>query len=155
MRAFVLGVVLAVGCGGASVPPPEEPEEEEEEEGPIVAVTLRFEEAPSDEATDTPHTRVVLVQIAPDEGRSTAEVGTFAGVCQHIAPDVGAVLAARCWWAGFGARVTVLREGDDLVAYGVRLDEHAPASDPEEAARMTLPENARLDPILPATLRGQ
>lgn len=147
--AVALGIALG-GCGGtAAAPPVEEPEPEE---GPTVAVALRFVEGPTDEATDTPHTRVLLVRIVPDEGRSTEEVGSFEGVCQHVAPTGGAVLAARCWWAGFGASIDVVREDDTLVARRVRLDERAPAAEPEEAVRMALPENAVLDPIVPATL---
>jgi len=143
-RAIALLVLL--GCGGADAPPPAEPEQGP---GPVVAVALRFEEGPTDQATDTPSTRVVLVAIAPEEGRATAEVGTFEGVCQH-APPVGVVLAARCWWAGFGTDVQVRRDGDELVAYTARVDEQTPATEPAEAARLGLPERAELDPLLPA-----
>lgn len=151
MKTEHVTFVLLAACGGASTPPPAEPDEEEPPR-PVVAVTLRFEEAPSDEATDTPYTRVLLVQIAPDEGRSTAEVGTFAGVCQHVEPTVGTVLEARCWWAGAGAHVTVHREGDVLVAERSVRDEHAPAAPAEEVARMQLPDHAALHPLLPSTL---
>jgi hypothetical protein len=144
-------LALLVACGGASAPPVAQPEEEEPPR-PVVAVTLRFEEAPSDPATDTPYTRVLLVQIAPDEGRSTSEVGTFAGACQHVEPTVGTVLEARCWWAGAGAHVTVHREGDALVAERSVQDEYAPATPAEEVARMQLPENAAIHPLLPSTL---
>lgn len=147
MAAVVASAVVA-GCGGGvATRPPEEPEPGA---GPTVVVALRFEEGPTDEATDTPTTRVVLVGIAPDEGRSTAVVGLFEGVCQHSPPIGPVVLAARCWWAGFGANVQVRHEGDDLVAYRVRTDEHSPPGEPEEAARLSLPERAELDPLLPA-----
>ena len=149
---MILLLILLAACGGTSAPPPAQPEEEEDPPRPVVAVALRFEEAPTDEATDTPYTRVVLVQIAPDEGRSTAEVGTFKGACQHVEPTVGTVLEARCWWAGAGAHVTVHREGDTLIAERSTQDEHTPATPAEEVARLQLPENAAIHPLLPGTL---
>ncbi len=150
-RASILPVLLAA-CGGAAAGAPP-PEPEPDEEGPTAAIALRFAEAPTDEATGTPFTRVLLVTIVPDEGRSTTEAGIFEGACQHVVPREGAVLEARCWWAGFGAEVVVRREGDSLVVQRIRLDEHTRAPEPEEAARVELPPRARLDPIVPATLR--
>lgn len=146
-RATAL-LLLVAGCGGAAEGPG--PEEPEPGRGPTVAVALRLEEGPTDEATDTPSTRVVLVAIAPNEGRSTAEVGTFEGVCQLAPPVPPVILAARCWWAGFGANVEVRRDGDALVAYRAATGERSEPSEPEEAARLALPERAELDPILPA-----
>jgi len=152
VRTEGLLLLLAVGCGGgaAAVPPPEEPAGEEEGAGPIVAVALRMMDEGTDEETQTPRTRVLLVRIVPDEGRSTREVGTFEGICSSLAPDDDRVVGVRCWWAGFGSLIEVRREGDELVATVRRLDEHTGPGSPEEAVRMSLPEHASLRPITAA-----
>lgn len=146
-RCLAALLAALAGCGGAGRPPTEPLPGDEEGEGPVVAVALRMAEAPTDEPTGTPQTRVLLVRIVPDEGRATEEVGTFQGACTPATPREGAILEVRCWWAGFGAEVFVRRESDALVAYRIQLDEHAPAGVPEEVARMPLPDDARLDLI--------
>jgi len=99
--------------------------------------------------SDVPATRILLVKIVPDEGRTTVEIGQFDGACTVVAPAAPAILAATCWWAGESARVEVVRTGDVLIAR--RVDEAAPGDG--ELARVDLPERAIVEPILPGGSR--
>ena len=130
MRRAALAILTAslLGCGAAT-PPPETPEDEAEGPPPSYAVALRFADAGADE-NETPQTRVLLVRIAPDGERV-------------------ALILARCWWAGAGARYEVRREGDAVIARRAGVDEMEGDQTLEEAARVEVPESARLEVLAP------
>lgn len=144
-----LVALLSAGCG-ASEPLPENPSDDDEP--PRVAIALRAEEAPADEETDTPQTRVVLVRIRHDVGETeTTDLGTYAGPCMHASVPAHVVVRLRCWWAGAGAVVSVSRHGDELVAERSVVDEMQGAGDSETITTVELPEDAVLEPIRPPT----
>jgi hypothetical protein len=149
--AVVLAAALfGTACGGATEKPPAEPEDPPEVH---VAVALRFVEQPEDPKTRTPRTRVQLVRIVERDGeKQTTDLGTYPGACMHADTSNGVVLRARCWWAGAGTRLVVVRDGRQLVVKRREVDEMTGASKPEELIRIDLPEGAVLDPIRPKTL---
>jgi hypothetical protein len=140
--AVVALCTIVAGCGGASgaAVDPVEPGAPP----PPIAVALRFVEAP-DDATGTPQTRILLVEIDPDRGRSTIEIGTFAGACNAAEPAEGELLRGRCWWGGTGAEVRVRRDADELVVE--RLDDEEGSGQVTEVTRIRLPDEARVEPL--------
>lgn len=147
-RVIPLFVLVLAGCGATSRPAlgPEPEEASEDEPPPTVAIALRLEDAGADE-NETPRTRVVLVAIAPD-GRSTAELGVETGACWHVAMD-GALITARCWWAGAGAAYAVHREGESIVAHRRDVDEQSDEPQWRESGRLDLPQDAVLEVLAP------
>jgi hypothetical protein len=144
MRRFV-GVMLGLGlgaCGAASPGPATEPTAAPPPRP--YAVALRLEEAGEDEQ-GTPHTRVSLVRISPDGVRTVETLRTEVGACYHQ-PRSGALLAARCWWAGFGAEYEVRRRGDAVVALRAEVEEIGPG-EPAEVARLEVPAGAELQVV--------
>lgn len=147
---FVSALALGAACGGPAVAPRAADDADEE---PIrYAIALRFEDGGVDAQTDTPHTRVLLVRIGPDGATEPHELSREPGVCQHETRR-GALIAAQCWWAGAGARFTVVRRGERVVAERVALDEQAPSGEAREVGAVEVPEGAELDVVAPgATL---
>lgn len=144
---WLLGVLAA--CGGD---PPDGGRgtlihEAPPEPAPEVAVGLRFEDAGVLDGTDTPRTHVRLVVIDTEHGRVLDDVGTFSGACTPANDGLGAVVAARCWWAGAGTDVLVRRDGDRLVVTVIELDEEAGPGPPRVAVERALPARATLRPI--------
>ena len=135
--AFIIGpMILWVACGAA--PPPTTPEEPEEPPPPTV-VALRLAEAPDAGPEQTPQTRILLVLIDPDQGRTTTELGLFDGACTPLEPPDGALLAARCWWGQAQAEVVVRRREGVLVATRGLGDAQ------EEVARVEVPPEIRVE----------
>lgn len=133
--------VLAIACGGA--PPPVVTPEEEPPEPEPYGLAMRLEDGGTDADTDTPHTRVALVRIAPDGERTVVELEREVGACYlRDAPDV--LLAVTCWWAGAGAQYAVRREGDAVIAYRAASDEEGGVAAPVEVGRVEIPEDAPL-----------
>ncbi|MEQ8455454.1 MAG: hypothetical protein RLO52_31415 [Sandaracinaceae bacterium] len=145
-RVLLLSALLLAGCGAAT-PPAEEPEEEAEAPPSSYAIALRFADAGTDE-NETPHTRVLLVRIAPDGERVARDLGTETGACYHQDP-ADALIQARCWWAGAGARYEVRREGDAVIALRADVDEMTEDAALEETARVEVPRAARLQVLAP------
>ena len=149
MTRAALAILTAslLGCGAATPPPETAEEEEAEGPPPSYAVALRFADAGADE-NETPQTRVMLVRIAPDGERVARDLGTEVGACYH--QDAGdALILARCWWAGAGARYEVRREGDAVIARRAGVDEMEGDQALVEAARVEVHENARLEVLAP------
>ena len=143
-------LALCAACGGPAVAP--RSAEEADDEPTRYAIALRFEDAGVDAQTDTPYTRVLLVRVAPDGATEPNELSREPGVCQHETRQ-GALIAAQCWWAGAGARFTVVRRGERVVAERVALDEQAPSGAAREVGAVEVPEGAELDVVAPgATL---
>ncbi|HJL16865.1 MAG TPA: hypothetical protein RMH99_14470 [Sandaracinaceae bacterium LLY-WYZ-13_1] len=138
--------LFAAACGGAGTRPPERPAAEDEEPA-AHAVALRFEDAGTD-AQDMPHTGVRLVHIAPDGARTVVALSEETGACYHT-EAVEALISARCWWAGEGARFIVRREGDAVVAHRAEVHEETGARDLVEAGRVEIPEDAPLQILAP------
>jgi hypothetical protein len=138
-----LTIAILISACGASAPPPEVAEEELPIEEPYV-VALRLEDA--GEEGDTPHTRVVLVRISPEGDRELTELRTEMGAC-YERPEVGALIAAHCWWAGAGARYVVRRDRDAVVALRADEDEEAGSGELAEVARLPIPEDARVEVV--------
>jgi hypothetical protein len=131
---------MLLACGGA--PPRTMHQEEAQEEARPYVVALRFEDAGED-TDDTPHTRVLLVRIAPAGRRTVRELSIEPGACYHE-HERGALIAARCWWGAQSARYLVERRGEALIALrGESSDE------PREVVRLDLPRDARLQVLLP------
>jgi hypothetical protein len=109
------------------------------------AVALRLEEAEED-AEGTPHTRVSLVRITPEGVRTVETLATEVGACYHQ-PRPGALMAARCWWAGVGSDYEVRRSGDAIVATRTEVDEETGAGAPSEVARLEVPSDAEVQVV--------
>ncbi len=140
MRGLWL-VILLAGCGAAT-PPPEDPSDQDD--GPeTFAVALRLEDAGATE-DETPQTRVALVRIAPDGTRTLEELGVELGACWNDAGQGEVLIAARCWWAGAGARYEVVREGDAVIARRQGVDEMTEGGGWIEVGRVEIPEGARV-----------
>ncbi|MBX3275665.1 MAG: hypothetical protein KF729_35725 [Sandaracinaceae bacterium] len=154
MRGALLSCALVVlaGCGGAPTSAPLGDEDEAGgEAGPdTYAVALRLEEADPTE-DESPRTRVALVRIAPGGERTLEELRVELGACWHEEQAAAdhALVSARCWWAGAGARYLVTRQGDAVVAHRQELDELADDGPWEEAGRVALPEDAVLQVLAP------
>ncbi|MEM9193581.1 MAG: hypothetical protein AAGF12_30685 [Myxococcota bacterium] len=139
-----LALVFLLGCGAASPAP--EPEPEEDTALVPVAVGLRLTEAPTDESTGTPHTRVVLVMIHPDHGRETHPVGNLPGACVPEIPGDGEQLQqVRCWWAGQGSELSLAQDGRRLVVTQVTNPEDGTtASPPAQLLSIDIPEGRQV-----------
>lgn len=122
-------------------------DEAADEPPPRYGVALRFEDAEESE-DGTPRTRVSLVRITPEGERTVSELATEPGACFHQ-PVRGALIAARCWWAGEGARYEVRRAGDEIVALRAEVHEETVAGEPIEVARLEVPRDAELDVLAP------
>jgi hypothetical protein len=142
---WALSVIGLLGCGTSGTGPSPETAPEQSEPPPAITpivVALRFAEGESVEHSDVPRTRVVLVMIDPDRGRSTSEIGTYDGACTPSHATTGFFLAATCWWPPHGSEVWVAHENDALVVRH-RVGEGAS----EEVLRLELPEDAELEAI--------
>jgi hypothetical protein len=141
-RATLAAIGLALtACGGAA--PALRTEEPAEETPRPYVVALRLEEAA--EAEDgTPETRVSLVRITPDGDRTIEALRTEPGAC-FLEPAAGALIAARCWWAGQSASYRVQREGDAVIALRSVSEE----SERVEVARLEIPGDAELQVLAP------
>lgn len=138
-------VSVLAACGG-STPPVTSPSSSADD--PVTyAVALRFEDAGTDD-DETPHTAVSLVRIAPDGQRRVVSLREETGAC-FADSATGAMLAGRCWWAGFGARYEVRREADAVVAYRADQDEEVPDSAFVEVGRFELDANADVEVLTP------
>jgi len=151
--ATMFAFAFAAACGGGQVTPDESPVATPAEPT-TVTVALRFVEGPEDEASATPSTRVLLVDIDEARGRQTTDLGTYAGVCSHLAVGEDVLLAAQCFWAGEGSRLEVARDGDRLVATRVTLDAERDDVAREELARIALPPSAEIELLAPTTRLG-
>ncbi len=120
----------------------------------VVVLALRFVEEPEAPGTETPRTRVLLVDIDPQRGRRTTELGTYDGVCSHARPREGHLMAAQCFWAGTGARLAVFRDGDEVVVTEDVLDADGGLVDRHDVNRIDLPPGAELDVMAPSTRLG-
>jgi len=151
---YALLIALAIGaCGGAQTEPAESPVAEPTEAMAVV-VALRFVEGPEDPASGTPSTRVLLVDIDATRGRRTTDLGTYPGVCSHLATTEAALLRAQCFWAAVGSRLEVHRDNDALIVTRTVLDENRDDLGTNEVARIDLPPGAELDPMAPTTRLG-
>jgi hypothetical protein len=97
---------------------------------------------------------VLLVDIDEARGRRTTDLGTYAGVCSHLARRPEMLLSAQCFWAAEGARIEVRRDGDLLVATRIALDAEQNEGVHTEVARIDLPPAAELDLLAPTTRLG-
>ncbi len=138
-----LALVL-LGCASAAPVPPTAVSVDE---GPQVAVALRLMEAAPNPG-ETPATDAALVLIFEEGRRELRQLGRFEGVCTHEAPD-DALLQVRCWWAGAGTLLRLVRDGDALLVGRVALDEMTGSSAFEPVERVALPERAQLRLIGP------
>ncbi len=125
-----------IGCGAASAPHTSI-SEAETAETKVVAVGLRLTEM--DSPDDSPRTRIVLVIIDPDLGRTTTPVGEFTGVCSPAPYGPEDLGRARCWWEGVETNVRLRNRGSTLVAETfnedgatVRVLAEAPVSEDSE-----------------------
>ncbi len=143
MRRVAAALALA-GCASAPAPSPAEPTPEED---PEVAVALRLTEAPAN-PEGVPTTEAALVLIFDEGRRQFRSLGRLAGVCTHE-PGEGALLQVRCWWAGAGTLLRLVRDGDTLLVTRVELDEMTGAGPPRTLDRVALPPHASLRPIGP------
>ena len=150
MRRRGLGAILVVlsvmACGGAP-PPVETADEEEDGPPPTYAIALRLADAGTDE-NETPRTPVSLVRIAPDDERTVAALRQEIGACYHV-ESTGALMTARCWWAGHGGTYVVRREGDSVVALRTDVHEEGAPATPEEVGRVEVPADAELQVLAP------
>jgi hypothetical protein len=110
---------------------------------PRLVARFVMEPQPED-ATGTPHTHVTLVtEQLPAATSDTREIGVFNGSCSVLdaAEERGASLQVRCWWAGAGDELILVRTGNRLVVRRAETDEQAPRSRFREipAARIDLP----------------
>lgn len=137
-------VMFLAACGGVT-PAPERADEEERL--PPYAVALRFEDAGTDEH-ETPYTAVSLVRIAPDGRRTVVALRREMGACFHEDAS-GTLAAARCWWAGAGARYVVRREDDAVAAARAEVDEMTGEGPLEEVGRVEVPRDAELRVLAP------
>lgn len=146
MRGGALAVVLLAGCGGATnagttTPVREEPVRE-------CTAALRFSEPagqdPAAGDVEPPRTAVALVLICEDEETRTVPVGTEVGACFPDEASEGALLRARCWWAGQGAIVVVRRNGEVLEVLRSEVDEMTGAGELERVTELPIPENHSL-----------
>ncbi len=150
MRSSVILALTLSACGGARAEPEASPVAEPAEPVTVV-LALRFVEGPEDEETETPRTRVLLVDIDEARGRRTTDLGTFDGVCSHTRPREGHLLAAQCFWAGTGARLDVHRDGDSVVVDEDILDEEGGVAEHRQNVRIDLPAEAELEVMAPET----
>ena len=133
-------------CGGATPAP--EPASSSADGPSTYAIALHFGDGGTDES-ETPHTMVSLVRIAPDGERHVLDLHDEIGAC-YLEPASGALLAGRCWWGGAGARYEVRREGDAVVAYRADVDEMADEpAEFVEAGRIEVAEDADLEVLAP------
>ena len=160
MRPLLLAVLVLSSCGSE---PPARHTEPRATTRAQCTVTLRFEDenplAEGDEPRATsivelPRTRVTLVRICDPGGTETRLVGSEVGVCQFAAP-AGALLRARCWWAGQGSEITVERVLRQLVARRADVDEETGPGPMTDAAELELPVDARVNVLGPDTLPGR
>jgi hypothetical protein len=159
-----LAVVSLPACGGPAGAHRREPPARVR-----VAVSLRFEEAPSQGST--PRTAVSLRVIAEGRSPRTVALGTYDGACtprpvadagdsgagettEQSAEPGGVVLRARCWWGKSSASIEVRRTDGALVATLARSafgERRGDAGEPRPGVlgRVDLPAGAVLDPIRP------
>ena len=154
-RIAVIAWLALAACGSSSPPPPAEREREPHAR---CTVALRFEdgdEGASEESAESeialPHTRVTLVRICEPGGTETRVVGTEVGVCMH-ADAGGALLRARCWWAGEGSEIAVHQDRSELVVRRASWDETTGRAAWTEVLDLALPRNAEVHALGPDTL---
>ena len=140
-------MIVASACGGASKPAPRAGDDTEEPP-PRFAAALRMREEAPDPEQDVPRTRIELVLHAREGPSRTTDVGVFEGVCAQKHGGGRVLLRVQCWWAGPRAEIVVLRRGDTLV-----VERGPPTGELQVVARVELPRDAVVEPILPAALR--
>ncbi len=165
--AFFAAALLVTGCGGAP-PPVQAADDAEDEPTPPYVLAIRFEDAGfqgagveeagveeagveeagveggSEEVTAVPQTRVRLVAITPDGDRRVYDLGVEPGPC-YLEPVADALLGARCWWPGQGARYRVERRGEHVVGSRAEEDADERPGPFEERGRVEIPAGARID----------
>jgi hypothetical protein len=161
VRPIFLAVLVLSSCG--SEPPARRTEPPAPTTHAQCTVTLRFEdESPADESgapratsiVELPRTRVTLVRICDPGGTETRVIGSEVGVCQFAEP-AGALLRARCWWAGQGSEIAVERVLRDLVARRADTSDATGVGPWTDAAELELPVDAQVNVLGPATLPGR
>jgi hypothetical protein len=161
VRPIFLALIVLSSCG--SEPPARHTEPRATSTRAQCTVTLRFEdEDPVDEGApprttsivELPRTRVTLVQICDPGGTETRLVGSEPGVCQFVEP-AGALLRARCWWAGQGSEIALERVLRQLVARRAEWTEEGGAGAMTDAAELELPLDAQINVLGPETLPGR
>ena len=132
-------------CGAGAQRPPASESADDAPLPPVVAA-LRFVEAPDEGPGETPRTRILLVLIDPERGRTTTDLGTYDGACTPVDPPDGELLSASCWWGPVGARLAIRRAGQELVVTRAEVAEVGGGqAAAEEVARVPVPEGVRLD----------
>jgi hypothetical protein len=140
-RAILAGAALfASACGGA---PPGGGGTTVEPERRRCTAALRFQEPAEAEESDPapPRTAITLVLICEDRSTASFPVGDEVGACYPI-DAAGALLRARCWWAGVGAIVEVHRRGDALIVVRSAVDEHTGIGAPRTVGELEVSEGA-------------
>lgn len=143
-RSLVVASLLAA-CGGASPDGGTTPVAPRRD----CTAALRFEEPDAPVATDTadrPRTRVSLVLICEREPTRRVLLGDEVGACYGI-DDEGALLRARCWWAGEGAMIEVVRDADALVVRRAAIEESTGVGAFEETTRLDVPPGAQIQAL--------
>ncbi|AKF05362.1 hypothetical protein DB32_002511 [Sandaracinus amylolyticus] len=137
---MIASAALLVACGGAtnagSTTPVDAPRRE-------CTAALRFAEPEVAQTSDEemPRTAIALALICEDEPIRTVAIGTEVGACFNDEASDGALLRARCWWAGQGAIVVVRRNGEVLEVLRADVDEHTGAGALERVTQLEIPAN--------------
>lgn len=141
------GLALLLGaCGGATSTGSTTPDAPRRE----CTAALRFQEPGGERPLrddEMPRTAIHLVLICEDEALRVLPVSTEVGACFSEPASDGALLRARCWWAGQGAVVIVRRDGDRLEALRADVDEHTGTSTLERVVDLEIPANHTLQAL--------
>ncbi|WP_236606983.1 hypothetical protein [Sandaracinus amylolyticus] len=131
---------LLAACGGATNVGTTTPEDAPRRE---CTAALRFAEPEVAQTSDEemPRTAIGLVLICEDEPIQTVAIGTEVGACFNDEASEGALLRARCWWAGQGAIVVVRRNGEVLEVLRADVDEQTGIGELEPVTQLEIPAN--------------
>ncbi len=141
-----LGAVVLSAC--ATLPRPSTRNARPAVEPSECTAALRLEEAPvAAPIDDVPRTRISLVLLCRDEGRSALSIGDEVGACTPTEPRPGALLAAHCWWGPRGAMLEVVSSGPRLVVRRAEVGPDGRLSTWGEAAELPAPDGARIAPL--------
>lgn len=108
------------------------------------AVSFRFEEIPpsSLDAGDAPPRGTYTLHVEGNGGgfEPTVSLGELSGTCSvdPAAPARGVVAGLRCWWAGAGDELQVLRRGASLVVQRRATSEESAPSPWRDVGRATV-----------------
>ena len=116
----------------------DDPKEREEPASNPLDMVTQIEWVVTTSASEPPMTEVMISLTDETGAVEHATIGTFRGACTDGIGDddvAGAILGLRCWHAGAGDSLRIVRQGSELIVLRALLEEEPSA--PGEVGEVT------------------